>query len=140
MWPEYGSTIDDDAFADDAIVNNTIERGLCTMNAEAVYLVQFWIKPGSEEKVLDWLDGGHIADVVRQPGFLWARRFTLEQPSEEGWPAFAMVYGVETLDALKTYFDSPAAQGYAKERERLGLDPLLKIDRNWGTTELAVDK
>ncbi len=110
------------------------------MNAEAVYLVRFWIKPGSERKVLNWLDGGHIADVVNQPGFRWARRFALEQPDAEGWPAYAMIYGVESLDALRTYFDSAAAKGYAEERARLGLDPLLRMDRNWGTTDLALDK
>lgn len=109
------------------------------MNAQAVYLVNFWIKPGSEQKVLEWLDGGHIADVVKQPGFLWARRFALEQPSDEGWPAFSMVYGVESLEALRTYFESPVAKGYAEERAQLGFDSLIKTDRNWGTTALVVD-
>lgn len=113
---------------------------LTIMSGDAVYLVRFWIKPGSEQKVLDWLDGSHIADVVQQPGFLWARRFTLEEPDDEGWPAFAMIYGVESLEALKTYFESAAAKGYAEERAQLGLDSLLKMDRNWGVTALTVER
>jgi len=109
------------------------------MDSQAVYLVNFWIRPGSESKVLKWLDGGHIADVVKQPGFLWARRFALEQPNDEGWPAFSMVYGVESLDALRTYFDGAAAKGYAEERAELGLDSLMKVDRSWGTTAYIAD-
>ncbi|MDH3232136.1 MAG: DUF4286 family protein [Alphaproteobacteria bacterium] len=110
------------------------------MSGDAVYMIRFWVKPGSEQKVLDWLDGGHIADVVQQPGFLWARRFTLEEPDDEGWPAFAMLYGVESLEALKTYFESEAAKGYGAERAQLGLDALLKMDRNWGVTALTVER
>ena len=56
------------------------------MNATAIYLIRFWIKPGSEDKVLGWLDGGHIADVVKQPGFRWAQRIALELPDADSWP------------------------------------------------------
>lgn len=108
------------------------------MDAPAVYIVRFWIKPGHERAVLDWLDGGHIADVVKQPGFRYARRFKLEEPDQDGWPAYAMIYGVESLAALKEYFESEATKRYAAEREALGLSPLLRMDRNWGVTELSV--
>lgn len=109
------------------------------MDAPAVYVVRFWVKPGSEAAVLDWLDQGHIAEVVAQPGFLWARRFELEEPDPDGWPAHLMIYGVKSLAALKTYFESDAARGFATERAERGLDPLLRMDRNWGTTAFAVD-
>lgn len=109
------------------------------MNAPAVYLVRFWVKPGGEKKVFDWLDGGHLKDVVRQPGFLWARRYKLAQPDANGWPCYAMIYGVKTLAALEAYFSSPVTKQFAQERVTLGLDPLLKMDRNWGTLEAAVD-
>ncbi len=109
------------------------------MDAPAIYIVKFWIKPGEEKRVFDWLDGGHLQDVVAQPGFLWARRYNLVEPDAEGWPAFAMIYGVESLDALNTYFNSEATEIYAQERIDLGLNPLLKMDRNWGTTEISVN-
>jgi len=107
--------------------------------ANAVYLVRFWIKPGSEAKVFDWLDKGHIADVVAQPGFLWARRYKLEQATEDGWPGYAMIYGLESLDRLQAYFDGEAVKQYAKERQELGLDALLRMDRAWGAAEYGVD-
>ena len=110
------------------------------MDAPAIYLVKFWVKPGGEARVFDWLDKGHLADVVQQPGFLWTRRYRLVEPDDEGWPAFAMVYGVESLDALNAYFQSEATARYAREREELGLNDLLKMDRNWGALEYAMDQ
>jgi len=109
------------------------------MNAPAIYLVRFWLKPGSEKKVFDWLDSRHLKDVVDQPGFLWARRYRLTQPNAEGWPAYAMVYGVESLAALERYFASPATQRFAQERASLGLEGLFKLDRNWGALDAGVD-
>lgn len=109
------------------------------MDAPAIYMVKFWVKPGGEERVFDWLDNGHLADVVRQPGFLFTRRYRLVEPDDAGWPAFAMIYGVESLEALDAYFDSEATRRYARERAELGLDDLLKMDRNWGTVEFAMD-
>lgn len=109
------------------------------MDAPAVYLVRFWIKPGGEKTVLEWLDGSHLKDVVEQPGFRWARRFQLVEPDAEGWSAHCMVYGLDSLDALYAYFESEAPDRFAEERETLGLVPLLKMDRNWGTLENSVD-
>lgn len=109
------------------------------MNAPVVYLVKFWVKPGGERKVFDWLDGGHLQDVVAQPGFLWASRYRLAEPGPDGWPAYAMIYGVKSAEALRAYFASPATKRYTEERVALGLDPLLRMDRNWGTLEIAVD-
>ena len=115
------------------------DDGRKAMDAPAIYLVKFWIKPGEEARVLDWLDGGHLQDVVAQPGFLWARRIALVEPDADGWPAHAMIYGVTSLDALRTYFESDAPRRYAQERVALGLDPLLRMDRNWGTVAVSVD-
>ncbi len=109
------------------------------MNAPAVYLVKFWVKPGGEKDVFAWLDGGHLEDVVGQPGFLWARRYKLAQPDAEGWPCYVMIYGVNSVAALEAYFASAATKRFAEERVALGLDRLLKMDRNWGTLDAAVD-
>lgn len=109
------------------------------MDAPAIYLVKFWIRPGGEDRVFKWLDDGHLKDVVDQPGFLFTRRYRLAEPDDEGWPAYAMIYGVESIEALETYFDSDATKRYAQERIDLGLDDLLKMDRSWGSLEFAVD-
>ena len=54
-------------------------------------VVRFWISPGGEPPVLRWLEGGHIAEVLRQPGFLWVRRLRIAEPDATGWSAHAMI-------------------------------------------------
>ncbi len=70
------------------------------MDAPVVFIVRFWIKPGAQDTVLAWLDGGHIAEVVGEPGFLWARRYRLDAESGDGWPAYAMIYGLASMEEL----------------------------------------
>jgi hypothetical protein len=109
--------------------------------AGAVYLVRFWVKPEAVDTVLDWLDHGHIAEVVAEPGFLWARRARLlnEDANDDGWPGFAMVYGIESLGHLDRYFESEAPRRFAAERAEKGLDDLMRVERDWGTVEFAAD-
>lgn len=118
----------------------TRTKNVNNAEAPAIYLVRFWVKPGGEKKVLDWLDNVHLADVVSQPGFHWAMRYRLAQADAEGWSAHAMIYGVDSVAALETYFDSAATKRYAQERVDLGIDNLLKIDRNWGSLENKVER
>jgi hypothetical protein len=40
------------------------------MDAPYFYIVKFWVHPDGHKSVLDWLDRGHMAEVVAQPGFL----------------------------------------------------------------------
>src|SRR5262245_33211127 len=84
------------------------------MDAPFVYLVRFWVNPAGAAAVLRWLDGGHMRDVVAQPGFLWVRRVRLEQNSPEGWPGYLMIYGLESRDALQAYFNGPAPARFAE--------------------------
>ena len=107
----------------------------------AVFLVRFWIRPDSIDTVLGWLDGGHIAEVVDAPGFLWARRVRLanEDAADDGWPGFAMIYGAENLDALHRYFKSDAPERFAIERAEKGIDELIRVERDWGVVEFAAD-
>ena len=74
--------------------------------APAAYLVRFWVKPGGEERLFAWLDGGHLQDVIDQPGFLWAHRYKLDLRNDEGWQGYAIVYGVKSIKALQAYFAS----------------------------------
>ena len=103
------------------------------MEEKTVYIVQFWTRPDGGERVIDWLNNTHLADVVSQPGFLWTRMFAMEETDEDGWPGYMMMYGVESRESLETYFNSEATQRYAKEREELGLDELLRIKKFVGT-------
>ena len=39
------------------------------MDAPYLYIVKFWVHPDSRKAVMDWLDKGHMAEVVAQRGF-----------------------------------------------------------------------
>ena len=103
------------------------------MEEKTVYIVQFWTRPEGGNRVIDWLNDKHLADVVAEPGFLWARMFSLEQTSEDGWPAYMMMYGLESREALEKYLTGDSPVRYATEREELGLAELLRVERYIGT-------
>jgi hypothetical protein len=77
--------------------------------------------------------------VVGQPGFLWARMFDLEQSDEDGWPAYMMMYGLESREALEAYFGSDAPPRYARERIELDLDRLIRANRFFGKPAMRID-
>ncbi len=105
------------------------------MEAQAVYIVQFWIRPNGGARVIEWLNDTHLADVVAQPGFLWARMYALEHGSDDGWPAYMMIYGLDSRQALDAYFESDAPKRYARERVELGLDALFRAEHYCGSPE-----
>ena len=55
------------------------------MHAPVLYMVKAWVSPDGGERYLRWLEEKHMAEVIREPGFLWAQRCRLEQvPDEPG--------------------------------------------------------
>ena len=81
-------------------------------------VVRFWIAPAGEAPVMRWLDGGHIAEVLRQPGFLWVRRLRIAERDATGWSAHAMIYGIESRTHFEQYNNNTALHTrFAKERE-----------------------
>ena len=95
------------------------------MKTENFFLVvKFWIAPEAEAQVLGWLDGGHMAEVASQPGFLWARRIRLEA-------GHMMIYGIESKAAFDSYENN--LQLKAKfARERAPFEKHMKIERFCG--------
>jgi len=107
------------------------------MDAETIYLVRVWVHPNAIERMMDWLRAKHLADVVAQPGFRFGRCIRLEQTADDGWVALAMIYGLESREALERYFASPIGAQFAEERK--AFDGMLRMDRAWGRMELAHD-
>ena len=106
------------------------------MDAPYLYIVKFWIHPDSRASVVDWLDDRHMAEVVANPGFLFARRVKLEQDSTDGWSAHMIIYGLESAAALRRYFDSPAPAKFAQERKPF--EHHLRMERNFGAIDARV--
>src|SRR2546423_399032 len=74
--------------------------------------------PGGEAQVLRWLEGGHMAEVLRQPGFVWAKRLRIAEPDATGWSAHAMLYGIESRQHYDGYMANQSLHArFNKERE-----------------------
>ena len=65
--------------------------------AKFFLVVRFWIEPQALAQVMRWLDGGHVAEVLRTPGFLWCNRV------KSGDGGYVMLYGIESRAAFEAY-------------------------------------
>ncbi|HEX9397209.1 MAG TPA: hypothetical protein VF943_10790 [Burkholderiales bacterium] len=97
------------------------------MNEKYFLVVRFFVAPQAESQLLGWLDGGHMAEVAAQPGFLWCKRIRTE-PNAEGWNGYSMIYGIASKAAFMQYENNAALKGkFAKERAPF--EKHMKIDR-----------
>jgi hypothetical protein len=97
-------------------------------------VVRFWVAPHAERDMLGWLDGGHVAEVLRQPGFLWCRRIRLAEKDPHGWSGYTMIYGIASAADFASYSANQALQEKFR-RERAPFESQLKIDRFFGPVE-----
>jgi hypothetical protein len=91
-------------------------------------VVRFSVEPHAEAQLMAWLDGGHVAEVLRQKGFLWCRRLRL------GEHQFAMVYGIESRAAFEAYEANTALKAKFA-RERAPFEKHMRIERMSGEVE-----
>ena len=101
-------------------------------DAKYFLVVKFTIEPQVETQVLRWLDGGHAAEVVKQPGFLWCKRLKLE-----GQGAYMMMYGIESKAAFLAY-ENNASLKKKFFAERAQFEKFMRIERFHGEAELSL--
>lgn len=90
-------------------------------------VVRFWVAPEAEAPMLKWLDGGHMAEVIGQPGFHWCKRVRLEKDAQ-GWQGYSMIYGIADRASFENYNNNkPLHEKFAREREPFA--GKLRIDR-----------
>jgi hypothetical protein len=100
-------------------------------DAKYFLAVRFSIEPQVEAQVLRWLDGGHAAEVSRQPGFLWCRRIKGETHT------YMMLYGIESKSAFLAYEGNTALKAkFAKERAPF--EKQMKIERFHGEVDFSI--
>ena len=99
-------------------------------DASFFLVVRLSVEPHAEAQLLRWLDGGHVAEVLRQPGFLWCRRLRL------GEHEFAMLYGIESRAAFQAY-EANAALKAKFARERAPFEKHMRIERFCGEAETS---
>jgi hypothetical protein len=93
-------------------------------------VVRFSIEPEAEAQVMRWLDGGHIAEVLRQPGFLWCKRVKLDGGG------YMMLYGIESRAAFDAY-EANRALKTKFARERAPFEQHMRIERFSGEVETS---
>ena len=98
-------------------------------------VVRFWVAAQAEAQALRWLEGGHVAEVVSQPGFLWCKRIRLEP--RDGWGGYAMIYGIESREAFEAYNNNKALMAKFNA-ERAPFEAFMRIDRFFGDVDLSV--
>jgi hypothetical protein len=99
-------------------------------DARFFLVVRFTVEPQAEAELMRWLDGGHVAEVLRQKGFLWCKRLRL------GAHEFAMLYGIESRAAFEAY-ESNAALKAKFARERAPFEKHMRIERFFGEAEAS---
>lgn len=103
-----------------------------------IYVVRFWVAPEGQDKIMAWLKGGHIKEVVGYPGFLWCRSIDLGEKDDKGWLAYSMVYGIESEASFAVYqADALLQKKFVNERRDFA--HLLRIERFSGSVMIAVD-
>ena len=107
------------------------------MNAPVLFLIKAWVAPEGGERYLRWLEEKHMAEVLREPGFLWARRYRLEQTDERGWAGYLIVYGLESNSALQAYLRSDSRRRFWSEVE--ALYDVHRAERFYGEMDFQVE-
>jgi hypothetical protein len=106
-------------------------------DARFFLVVRFWIASGGEAQVMRWLEGGHMAEVLHQPGFQWLRRLKISEPDATGWSAHAMIYGIESRQHYDQYMANQALHAkFNKEREPFATR--LRIERFTGEVDFSL--
>jgi hypothetical protein len=96
--------------------------------AKFFLVVRFSIAPEAVVQVMRWLDGGHVTEVLRTPGFLWCNRVKTDNGG------YLMLYGIESRAAFEAY----EANGELKAkfaRERAPFEKHMRIERVCGEVE-----
>ena len=97
-------------------------------DANFFLVVRFSVEPRAEAELLRWLDGGHVAEVLGQKGFLWCKRLRL------GAHEYSMMYGIESRAAFEAY-EANAALKAKFARERAPFEKHMRIERYTGEVE-----
>lgn len=108
------------------------------MEAPVLYMVRAWVSPDGGERYLSWLEHKHMAEVLREPGFLWVRKCRLEQTDDKGWQGYLLIYGLASRAALDAYLESGARARFWKELE--SLNDVHYAERFYGTVDFELDK
>lgn len=86
---------------------------------------------------LKWFDGKHLQEVLTHPGFLWARRVPLDEPAEDGWKRFMIVYAINDRKNYLAYKNSDLYQKIMGEYKQF--EGQYRVQRFSGQVDVFFD-
>lgn len=98
--------------------------------AETLYVVKVWVDPSRGQAYIDWLKGGHVAEVAAVPGAIWARLVELDERADDGWLGFMALYAFESKHALEAYQKSDLFRSFAPIYKKF--EGLFRVERATG--------
>ncbi|HSP82047.1 MAG TPA: DUF4286 family protein [Myxococcaceae bacterium] len=76
----------------------------------ALYAVTLEVDPEAEHDWLLWMQGLHVPEVLREPGFLRCRLWKDTAAAPDGWVRYVAQYELTGQDAVERYVASDAAK------------------------------
>jgi antibiotic biosynthesis monooxygenase (ABM) superfamily enzyme len=74
--------------------------------SHAVYVVTIEVAPEAEQRWNEWHGAHHVPAVLREPGFLGARKFRAADLAPDGWIRYVMHFELESLEALQRFLET----------------------------------
>lgn len=104
--------------------------------APFVYSLLVHVDPDRGGDYVAWLDNKYIADVVGFPGILWAHKVRLDEPADDGWERYLVIYGLESRQVLARYHESELLRNFAEELKPF--EGLFRLQRFFGQVDLEI--
>jgi uncharacterized protein DUF4286 len=74
-----------------------------------LYVVTVDVSPAAEEAWSSWHDQRQVPEILKQPGFLGARRYIEPSPLTDGWFRYVILYEIDSPAALARFAQSDVA-------------------------------
>ena len=97
----------------------------------ALYVVSLELAPDSEQPWFEWMRDHHIAEVLREPGFLRCRLWKDTTQAQDGWVRYVAQYELTGPDAVERYVSGEAAK-------RLRADALARFGSGMRATRAVL--
>ncbi len=102
-----------------------------------IYSVLVEIDPQKGRDYETWLHDKHVHEVTSFDGILWAQKVALDEPAEDGWKRFLVLYGMVSKETLSAYQASDLFKSFAADWEKFR--GLFRLQRFHGPVDLQIN-
>src|SRR3954469_17962341 len=89
-----------------------------------LYMVTIDVSPASELAWNDWHTRYHIPELLQQPGFIGAKKYSEPTPLTDGWFRYVTFFELDSPSSLAAFAESDTAKRLRADHEqRFGKPP-----------------